>query len=47
MLAKRVEDLLHVKTYGLTAVEPSQRIKLLNIIKKELEKISLRRGLKE
>jgi len=47
MDAKRVEDLLHVKTYGLTAINASERLKLLNIIKKELEKISIRRGLKE
>ncbi|MHA1915047.1 MAG: ADP-ribosylation factor-like protein [Promethearchaeota archaeon] len=47
MKAKRVEDLLHVKTYGLTAINPKERMKLMNIIKKELEKISIRRGLKE
>ncbi|MHA1931978.1 MAG: ADP-ribosylation factor-like protein [Promethearchaeota archaeon] len=47
MNVKRVEDLLHVKTYGLTAIDSSERLKLLNIIKKELEKISTRRGLKE
>ena len=45
MEAKRVEDLLHVKTYGLTAIDPSERLKLLNIIKKELEQIAIRRGL--
>lgn len=47
MDAKRVEDLLHVKTYGLTAINKSERLNLLNIIKKELEQISIRRGLKE
>ncbi|MFW9895719.1 MAG: ADP-ribosylation factor-like protein [Candidatus Thorarchaeota archaeon] len=47
MDARRVEDLLHVKTYGLTAIEPQERSKLLSIIKKELEKISNRRNLKE
>jgi small GTP-binding protein len=47
MDVKRVEDLLHVKTYGLTAIEPSERSTLLSIIKKELEQISIRRGLRE
>jgi len=47
MDAKRVEDLLHVKTYGLTAIDPEERLKLLNIIKKELEHIAIRRGLIE
>jgi len=43
MEPKRVEDILHVKTYGLTAINPVERIKLMNIIKKELEKIAKRR----
>ncbi|MCK4687070.1 MAG: GTP-binding protein [Candidatus Lokiarchaeota archaeon] len=47
MEAKRVEDILHVKTYGLTAINPSERIRLMNIIKKELDQIVIRRGLKE
>lgn len=47
MEAKRVEDILHVKTYGLTAINPSERIRLMNIIKKELDQIVMRRGLKE
>ena len=47
MEAKRVEDLLHVKTYGLTAIDPAERLKLTNIIKNELEKIAIRRGLKK
>ncbi len=47
MNAKRVEDILHVKTYGLTAINPSERIRLMNIIKKELDQIVIRRGLKE
>jgi hypothetical protein len=47
MDAKRVEDLLHVKTYGLTAIDPMERLKLMNIIKNELEKIAVRRGLKK
>ncbi len=44
---KRVEDILHVKTYGLTAINSSERMKLMNIIKKELNKIAIRRRLKE
>lgn len=45
MTAKRVQDLLHVKTYGLTAINPKERKKLVKIIKNELEKILTRRGL--
>ncbi|MHA2008804.1 MAG: ADP-ribosylation factor-like protein [Promethearchaeota archaeon] len=45
MNAKRVEDLLHVKTYGLTAIKSTERVGLINIIKKELEQIAIRRGL--
>ncbi|MFX1480217.1 MAG: hypothetical protein ACFFCI_19060, partial [Promethearchaeota archaeon] len=45
MDAKRVEDLLHVKTYALTAIDPAERLKLMKIIKNELEKIAVRRGL--
>ena len=47
METKRVEDVLHVKTYGLTAIDPSEREKLINIIKNELNKVAKRRGLKE
>ncbi|MFW9781933.1 MAG: ADP-ribosylation factor-like protein [Candidatus Heimdallarchaeota archaeon] len=47
MDARRVEDLLHVKTYGLSAIDPSERMRLTNIIKNELEKIAVRRGLKK
>ena len=43
MEPKRVEDILHVKTFGLTAINPAERNKLMNIIKKELEKIAKRR----
>ena len=46
MDVKRVEDILHVKTYGLTAINPSERLRLMNIIKKELDQIIIRRGLK-
>ena len=47
MDAKRVEDVLHIRTYGLTAIDPAERLKLMNIIKNELEKIAIRRGLKK
>ncbi|MFX0042424.1 MAG: ADP-ribosylation factor-like protein [Candidatus Hodarchaeota archaeon] len=47
MDAKRVEDTLHVKTYGLTAINPSERASLVKIIKKELNQIIIRRGFKE
>ncbi len=40
---KRVEDILHIKTYGLTAINPSERLKMMNIITKELDKIAIRR----
>jgi len=44
---KRVEEILNIKTYGLTAIDPSQRLKLMDIIRKELNKISIRKRLKE
>lgn len=44
---KRVEDILHIKTYGLTAINPTERMKLMTIIKKELDKIAIRRRLKD
>jgi len=47
MDVKRVENILHCKTYGLTAINPSERVKLMNIIKKELDKIAIRRRLKD
>lgn len=47
MNQNRVEDVLHVKTYGLTAINRSERVKFMNIIKKELNQVLLRRGLKE
>jgi len=43
MSPSRVEELLHIKTYGLTAINPSERNKLLDIIRKELNKVVLRR----
>ncbi len=47
MSPSRVEELLSIKTYGLTAINPSERSKLLDIIRKELNKVVLRRRLKE
>ena len=47
MTPKRVEDILHVKTYGLTAINPNERIKLMDIIRKELNQIVIRRRLKK
>jgi len=44
---KRVEDILQVKTYGLTAINPQERTKLMNIIRKELQQIAVKRRLKE
>jgi ADP-ribosylation factor-like protein 2 len=44
---KRVEDILQVKTYGLTAVNPKERIKLMDIIRKELQQIAIKRRLKD
>jgi len=43
----RVEDLLQVKTFGLTAINPQDRLKLMNIIKNELNHVLVRRRLKE
>lgn len=47
MSPHRVEEILRVKTYGLTAIDPEERVKLLNIIRKELKQIAVRRRLKE
>jgi hypothetical protein len=44
---KRVEEILNIRTYGLTAIDPTQRAKLMEIIRKELNKISIRKRLKE
>ncbi|HEY0087218.1 MAG TPA: ADP-ribosylation factor-like protein [Candidatus Lokiarchaeia archaeon] len=41
---KLVEDILQIKTYGLTATNPSERLKLLTIIQNELNKTLMRRG---
>ena len=42
-----VEDLLHVKTFGLSAIKPQERLKLTNIIKNELNHVLIRKRLKE
>ncbi len=47
MSPNRVEELLHIKTYGLTAINPSERNKLLDIIRKELKKVVVRRAKKD
>ena len=47
MTPERVEDILHVKTYGLIAINPTERIKLMDIIRKELNQIVIRRRLKK
>ena len=47
MSPDRVEELLHVKTYGLTAINPSERNKLLDIMRKELNQVVLRRSKKD
>ncbi len=47
MSPNRVEDILRVKTYGFSAINPNNRIKLMDIIRKELKQIAIRRRLKE
>ena len=44
---KLIEDLLDIKTYGLTAINPTEKEKLTEIIEKELNHTLVRRGLKE
>lgn len=41
--AARVENVLHVKTHGLTAIKSSERAKMMNIIKSELNQVVIRR----
>ncbi len=43
--ANRVENVLHVKTHGLTAIKNSERTKMMNIIKNELDQVVIRRKL--
>ena len=47
MSPDRIEEILHIKTYGLTAINPSERNKLLDIMRKELNKVVIRRRSKE
>jgi len=47
MTPDRVEDLLRVKTVGLTAINPEERMGLVETIRKELNQIAIRRRLKE
>ena len=47
MTPKLIEDLLDVKTYGLTAIMPSERKTLSEIIKKELNQTLRRKRLKK
>lgn len=47
MKQQLVEDILHVKTYGLTAIRASERMKLIEIIKKELNQVLIRKEVKE
>jgi small GTP-binding protein len=47
MSPDRVEDLLRVKTIGLTAIDPRERLRLVDIIRKELNHIAIRRRIKE
>ena len=43
--ADRVQNVLHVKTHGLTAIKNSERAKMMRIIKSELDKVVIRRKL--
>jgi len=45
MNANRVENVLHVKTHGLTAIKNSERSKMMKIIKNELDQVIIRRKL--
>ncbi|MBN1802310.1 MAG: GTP-binding protein, partial [Candidatus Lokiarchaeota archaeon] len=47
MNANRVENLLQIKTHGLIAIDPNQRLKMLSIIKKELDQILISKQLNE
>jgi len=40
---KRVENILQIKTYGLTATNPSERLKLLTLIQNELNQTLIRK----
>lgn len=47
MTAEKVQDVLNVKTLGLTAIKRSERKKLTNTIKEELNKVITRRRQQE
>ncbi len=47
MAPNRVENVLQVKTYGLIAIDPIERVKLLNILNQELKQVLIRKRLKE
>ncbi len=46
MDSKRVEDVLHTRTIGLTAIDPNERLHLLKTIENELKQVLNRRDLK-
>ena len=43
--AKRVENVLHIKTHGLIAIKNSERTRMMGIIKGELDQVAIRRRL--
>ena len=47
MTPERVGEILHIKTYGLTAINPNERDTLMEIIRKELNKIVIKRRSKK
>ena len=47
MAAIRVENILQVKTHGLIAINQNDRVKLLDIIKRELDQVVIRRRLSD
>ena len=47
MHSKLIEDLLHTRTIGLTAIDPKQRMLLMNTLDIELKKVILRKRLRK
>ena len=47
MKQQLVEDILHVKTIGLTAINPLERVKLLETINRELNQVLIRKEVKK
>ncbi|MFW9936234.1 MAG: Rab family GTPase [Candidatus Thorarchaeota archaeon] len=47
MEPNRIEDILQIRTYGLTAINPRERARLMDIIRKELQQIAIKRRLNE